>query len=92
MPSQETRLNFSTHLYLLWHCILAYPLENIVSRNLAAWREGRGVWLQQFYLSTKCDLIVQKCFSGGTILGAFVRIAEMLQALPPVWWLFDTQE
>jgi hypothetical protein len=36
------------HLYLLWRCILAYPLEYIVFRNLATWREKRGVWLQQF--------------------------------------------
>jgi hypothetical protein len=59
---------------------------------LAAWWEGAPFGCNSFYLSTKCDLIVQKCVSGGTILGTFVRIAEMLNGLPPVWWFFETQE
>jgi hypothetical protein len=80
------------HPYLLWCRILAYPLEYIVFRNRAAWREGSAFGCNSCYLGTKCDLIVQKCVSGGTILGAFVRIAEMLNGLPPVWWLFDAQE
>jgi len=71
------------HFDLLRRCILAYPLEYIVPRYLATQRQGAAFGCNSFNLGTKSDLVVQKRVSGGTILGAFVRVAEMLHGFPP---------
>src|SRR5215216_4247452 len=71
------------HLYLLRHCILADPLEYIVFRHLATRRQGAAFGCNRFDLGTQCDLFVQQGVSRGTILGAFVRITDMLHGFPP---------
>ena len=71
------------HPDFLRHSILAYPYERIILGYLAALRQGAAFGCNSFNLGTKSDLVVQKRVSGGTILGAFVRVAEMLHGFPP---------
>ena len=65
------------HSYLLRHAGLADPLEDVVFGYLAAERQCAALRGNRLDLSPKRNLIVEKRVSGGTILSAFIGIAEV---------------
>src|SRR5882757_52299 len=70
------------HPDFLRHCMLAYPHEHIILGYLATQRQGAAFGCKRFDLRTKHNLFIQKYVSGGTVLGAFVWVVEMLHGGP----------
>jgi hypothetical protein len=74
------------HLHLLRHARLADALDDVVLGYLAAEWQRAAFRCNGLNLRPKCNLLIEKHVSGGTILSTFIGVMEMFHGFG---WLSD---